>query len=54
MAINFIQADILRDNHQISEIHIITSQRIEIGRASDQTLIRQKETRAPEEPTKQI
>ena len=53
-AINFIQAVILRDNQQITEIHIITSQRIEIERASDQTLILQKETRAPEETTKQI
>ena len=53
MAINFIQAETLKVNNKISEIHIITSCRIE-RRTINQTLIQQKENSCPEKAIQQI
>jgi hypothetical protein len=53
MAINFIQAEILKVNNKISEIHIITSCQIE-RRTTNQTRIQQKENSSPEEAIQQI
>jgi len=54
MAINFIQAETLKGNNKISEIHIIQSYRVELRRATNQTLIQHKEKRSPEETIQQL